>query len=385
LRADGTLCEREGFDPASGLLCKWDGMRFPPVPAKPNKDDALRALDELCQPIAEFPFVAKIDKAVSLSATLTALARRSIDFAPIHAYTAPTYGTGKGLLVDVTVAIASGRPAAPLAQSRNEEETTKTLNAALIEGDPYVSLDNCAHVLEGGTILTIAVRQPLLKVRVLGISHNVEIPNSAMFFANGNNLQIAADLTRRTLLCHLDAKMERPETREFKNYQLLDAVIAGRGQLVAAGLTILRAWQLARPNVSLKLEPLDFVAWSQTVREALVWLDCGDPGESMRELRKADPQRASFLAVLMQWHAILGERPVMVREVIEAAFVRIVSNPDFQNALLAVAEARRGGVISPDRLGRWLARNEGAIANSLKFVRAGISPLKVPLWKIAPA
>lgn len=385
LRADGTLCEREGFDPASGWLCKWNGVQFPPVPAKPDKDDALRALETLCQPIAEFPFVAPVDKSVSLSATLTALARRSLDFAPIHAYTARTYGTGKGLLCDVSVAIASGRPAAPLSQSRHEEETTKALNAALIEGDAFVSLDNCAYTLEGGTILTIAVRQPLLKVRVLGISHNVEIPNSAMFFANGNNLQIAADLTRRTLLCHLDANMERPETREFEDDQLLDTVIANRGPLVTAGLTILRAWQLARPKVPpLELEPLDFVAWSQTVREALVWLGCADPGESMRQLRQGDPQRAELLAVLTQWYALFGERPVMVREVIEAAFVRIVSNPDFQNSLLAVAEAKRGGV-SSDRLGRWLARNEGAIGNSLRLKRVGISSLTVPLWKVSPA
>ena len=51
------------------------------------------------------------------------------------------------------------------------------------------------------------------EIRVLGQSRHVEVPVNATIFATGNNLQIAGDLTRRTLLCTLDARCERPELR----------------------------------------------------------------------------------------------------------------------------------------------------------------------------
>ena len=47
LRADGSLCEQPGYDPASGLLFKPDGESFPPIPREPSKDDALAALATL--------------------------------------------------------------------------------------------------------------------------------------------------------------------------------------------------------------------------------------------------------------------------------------------------------------------------------------------------
>jgi hypothetical protein len=83
LRADGSLCERPGYDPASGLLFKPDKESFPPVPRVPSKDDALAALTVLEQPIATFPFVGEADRAVALSAILTALDRRAMATAPL--------------------------------------------------------------------------------------------------------------------------------------------------------------------------------------------------------------------------------------------------------------------------------------------------------------
>jgi hypothetical protein len=392
LRADGSVCEREGYDLTTGLLCKWQGVRFPCVPVSPTRDDALAALTELEKPFAEFPFVAPIDKSAALSAALTALDRRGMDVAPIHAFTAPSPGTGKGLLIDAIVTIATGRPVAPLMQARHEEELNKTLGAALIAGDAFISIDNCDYPLVG-SILNTAVRQPVFKIRILGVSHNAEIPNSAMFFANGNNLQIGADLTRRVIYGELDAKMERPETREFKDTRLLDTVGTGRGALVTAGLTVLRAWQLARPGereraeregrAIFRLKPLDFVSWSERVREALVWLGRDDPGETMRHLRENDPYRVERGGVFEEWFKVLGERGVLVREVIEAAFDhQRAGNDAFLSALLVVAvKSGNSNEISPDRLGRWLTKNKGGIVNDLMLVLVAISS-QGPIWRI---
>ena len=40
-------------------------------------------------------------------------------------------------------------------------------------------------------------------------------PNSALVGACGNNLAVHNDLNRRVLMADMDAKMERPELRDF--------------------------------------------------------------------------------------------------------------------------------------------------------------------------
>ena len=246
LRADGSICEQPGYDAASGLLFKPDDQSFPPIPREPDKADAIEALAQLERLISTFPFVATADRSVALSAILTTLDRRSMATAPLHAFTSPTPGTGKSLLVDVAAVLATGRPMPVIAQGRTEEELEKRLGAALLAGDVAISLDNCDHVLEGSFLCQV-LTQHQLNIRILGQSRNAETPVNATIFATGNNLTIGGDLIRRSLLCSMDAGCERPELRVF-NVNAIEATKANRGELVAAALTVLRAWHLAAPS-----------------------------------------------------------------------------------------------------------------------------------------
>ena len=135
---------------------------------------------------------------------------------------------------------------------------------------------------------------------------------------------------------------------------------------------------LARPAEGLKLTPVDFTDWSRRVREALVWLGHIDPGDTMEKTRKDDPYRIERAAVFVEWHRVLGEGAKLVRDVIAAAF----GDPAFYAALVTVAASRNGREISPERLGRWLARNKGAIVNDLTLIRAGGVSGGYPLWQI---
>jgi hypothetical protein len=305
LRADGTICDREGYDAATGVLCKWDGQVFPPVPLNPTRGAALKALAVLEEPLAEFPFVAAADKSAALSAILTALDRKGMDVAPVHGFTAPVAGTGKGLLGDIAAVIATGRPAPWGNQGPDEREQEKRLGSALIDGDSLIGLDNCERPLEGATFNSL-VTQHIIQVRVLGKSQKVNCPNSALIFANGNNLIVGADMTRRVVLSGLDAKVERPETRKFKDNHLLDTVCANRVLLVLAGLTVLRAWHVARASANINLDPLDFVKWSERVRKPLVWLGRADPGDTMEKAREDDPYRLERSTVFLESDRVLG-------------------------------------------------------------------------------
>jgi putative DNA primase/helicase len=199
---------------------------------------------------------------------------------------------------------------------------------------------------------------------------------NAMLFATGNNLTFSGDVIRRTLMCTMDAGCERPELRTFSTDAVREA-LEHRGGLVAAALTVLRAWHVSGERVKLPAFG-GFEDWSFRVREALVWLDQTDPCETLAEVRESDPHRGELVAVIEQWRACLVlDKGYTVQQVIGRALV----DPDFHNALLAVAAAHAGGSVNPARLGRWLNHVKGKVVNGLKLKQHG-NTHGYPIWKL---
>jgi hypothetical protein len=374
LRSDGSICQQPGYDSASGVLLKPDGQGFPPVPERPSEDDALDALNEINRLIGTFPFVSAADWSVAISAILTALDRRSMPTAPLHAFTAPSAGTGKSMLVDIAAMLATGRLMPVIAQGRNEEELEKRLGAELLAGNLAVSIDNIEYPLQS-SFLCQALTQRQLNIRVLGLSKVVETPTNASLYATGNNLVISGDLVRRTLMCSLDAGCERPELRRFDT-DPIEVIRAERGKLVVAALTVLRAWHVSGERM--EIMPFGgFEAWSRRIREPLIWLGASDPCETATKVRTNDPKRAALEAVVLQWKEHLGTRTgFTVQQVIDHASKDV----DFHAALRNVAAGDDIGV-SNARLGRWLASVEGKIVERHTLKREG-NVHGYPLWRL---
>jgi putative DNA primase/helicase len=81
----------------------------------------------------------------------------------------------------------------------------------------------------------------------------------------------------RTLIGRIDAKMERPEEREFQIPDLPAHLMANRKRLAIAALMILRAYHVAgRPRQNIARWG-GFDQWSHEIREPLVWLGMADP------------------------------------------------------------------------------------------------------------
>lgn len=377
LRPDGTVLAAPGYDAATGLLLEPRRLPIPKVPDYPTQDDARIALSCLNGLIDDFPFVSGTDRAVALSAILTAVIRWSLPTAPLHAFGAPVAGSGKSKLVDIATLISTGQEAAVIAQGRNEEELEKRLGAMLLAGERVVAIDNCEAPL-GGQMLCQMLTQTSLRMRILGRSEMPELSTCALVTATGNNLTLIGDMTRRAVLCRLDPNCERPELRRFSSDPVA-TLLADRTPYLVAALTVLRAFHVAgRPR---QVDPLgSFNVWSDWVRGALIWLGQGDPVASMESIRADDPKLEAMVAVMTQWWTVLGERRVAVRAVIDAAteqrtvqgliypkqeFVR----PDFREALLAVAG--ENGAINSRRLGRWLASHEGRIVGRWRLERDG--------------
>jgi putative DNA primase/helicase len=378
LRKDGSICERPGYDAASKLLFDPESETFPAVPDTPSQDDALTAigyLDEML--LEEFPFVDEVDRAVALSAFLTAFERQVIKTAPLHGFSSPDAGTGKSLLVDLISILRNGELAPVIAQGRNDDELDKRLGTALISGDGIISLDNCGREVESD-FLCQALTQTRLKIRLLGHSRQLDVPIATTFFATGNNLVVASDLTRRTLLCRLDAKVERPETRIFKR-NVIETAYEKRGELVQAILTILRAWQVTKQSVN--TEPMgSFEDWSRRVRSPLIWLGYADPCDSIQKVRENDPRRDALTIVLEQWALVLGKTGSYT---VQQVITRAISNSDLFGAIATVA-ATEHGTLSNDKLGRWLKKNDGRIAGKLKLKTTG-KTYGFPLWQVSDA
>lgn len=391
LRPDGSLLAVAGYDASTGLLFDPCGAAFPPIRAKPTRAHAEKALALIKALIATFPFVSEADRAVALSTILTSCIRRSLRTAPMHAYTAPTAGTGKSKLVDLASIIATGREAGVIGQGKTEEELEKRLGALLLASEVVIAIDNCEAPL-GGEFLCSMLTQPVVRPRILGKSEAPELPSNAVVTATGNNLVLVGDLTRRALLCRLDAKMERPELRRFA-VEPVEEAKRQRGLLIAAALTVLSAYHIAgRPGQPDALG--SFEEWSGWVRGALLWLGEADPVDTMKEVRATDPRLEELRAVMSQWKAVIGSGAASVREIIERAVEPVpptgpavmpraeFRHPDFREALLAVAG--KGGAISGGSLGRWLGNNADRIIDG-QVIRRGTLSGGIQRWVLESA
>ncbi len=384
MRADGSMLTKPGYDESTGLLFDPLDAEFTAIKDKPTRRDAENALAQLDGLIESFPFVEDKDRAVTQSAILTACVRRSLPTAPLHAFTAPVAGSGKSKLVDLASVIAFGHEAAVLAQGHTEEELEKRLGAVLLSGDGAVSLDNCERPL-ASDLLCQMLTQTRVQPRILGKSQAPDLSTNLFVTATGNNLVLVGDLTRRAILCRLDPKVERPETRVFE-WEPVSVAKARRTDLVVAALTLLRAFHVAgRPQQCSALG--SFEAWSDLVRSALLWLGCADPVATMEEVRKADPRLEDLQSVVAQWQTHVGVQRVTVSEVIKLATEMTPSfgekpdflRRDFREALMAVAG--QGGVVSSRKMGNWLSGNQNRIVNGAAFHNVG-SRDGVAVWSL---
>jgi hypothetical protein len=400
LRPDGSIFEEPGYDAETGLLYQ-PAMDFSPIPQEPTKEQARAALNVLIDLLEEFPFVAdpvevikeagnetevKVEtvedgsasssRSVALSTILTAMIRRSISHAPLHAADAPVASSGKSLLVDLASLIATGHEAPVITQGKSEEEMEKRLGSMLLAGDTLISFDNCETPI-GGELLCQALTQETIKVRILGRSETPTVPSGSMLCATGNNLNITGDMVRRAIETTLDPGVERPEHRKFKKDPIA-MIKADRDLYVSAALTVLRAYIVAgSPDVG--TTPLaSFGEWSRWVRNALVWLGEPDPCISMEKTRAEDPEIQTHLNVMNEWlsSSFGNTQDVTVRTIIEYATEReggtlipTFTHPGFREALLIVAG--EGGNISSGRLGKWLSKKKGRVINNQRIVQAG--------------
>ncbi len=344
-------------------------MRFPSVPAEPTKDDAGRALEMLKEVFSEFPFVDDCDRSAALAATLTSVVRPSLRTAPMFATRATDMATGKGLISDILSLVGTGFVSPAMSQARNPEEERKRITANLVRCTPVARIDNCDRPLDSAE-LCIVLTEEIWSDRLLGSTKQVNLPTRVLWLVNGNNLVIGGDLTTRTVICDIDAKMENPGKREFKIKDLRGYVREHRADLVVAALTIMRAYVTAGSPAQGTSVFGRFEHWDARVRAPLIWLDQADPCRGAERLTLAGGSYGQLRAVLPAWQDCFQSRPMAVREVIEG--VSTSFNPAMMALRDTLAEVAQDGAagLNTRKLGNWLGKQQGKIIGGLKFTPA---------------
>jgi hypothetical protein len=385
LRDDGTILQSPGFDTQSGILY-LPNDEFPPIPDTPTKADALAALDELRYVVRGFEFASPEAEAVWIAAVLTAIVRRILRTAPMFAFSAPVMGAGKTLAADLLSIIATGHEPAVMSQGGSPEEDRKRLLSVLLRGDSVTQIDNCELPIEGDALCAI-LTSPEWQERILGRTEMSRVPTNTTFLATGNNLTFRGDMSTRAVMCKLLPKAERPEERQY-GWDARAETRAARPRLVAAALTIIRAYVVAgRPGMDRK--PFGrFEHWQAMIQDPLLWLGAPDPCKTRELVERNDPDREVFGRLILLWSKVFGQRPIRVKEVGELTIIR-TGDPPEKRELYDLACELSGDkgreIFNPVAFGKFLRSKEERLSGGLRLVQGTDKKNKVSTWALVSA
>ena len=278
---------------------------------------------------------------------------------------ATTPGTGKGLIVDSISLLSTGRVAARMSAPGDDSEARKRITAIALEALPIVLIDNVEGSF-GSPCIAAALTADIWSDRVLGESRTVTLPIRAVWFLTGNNVTFRGDLGRRVIPCDLDARCEHPEDRAgFEYPNLREHISTIRPRLVAAALTILRAYHVAgRPSHG-KPAKGSFEAWDALVRGALIWAGAPDPVKTCERVRQeADLELDALREAVESWETAFGRQAATSAE----ATQRAKDDNELAAALAALAGCPIGK-LDARRLGYGLRRFAGRIVGGRRFER----------------
>ena len=83
----------------------------------------------------------------------------------------------------------------------------------LMQMPQAIVLDNLSGTLDSAAVSS-ALTATFHTDRVLGTSRSIRVPVKNLWLATGNNVQLSAELSRRSIPIRLDAKVDRPWQRD---------------------------------------------------------------------------------------------------------------------------------------------------------------------------
>ena len=326
LRPDGTILALPGYDRATKTVyVPAKDLRIPTINDRPSRDDVTDAMSELDEALSEFPFADPSSRANTLGLLLTPVVRVAIDGrVPLALIDAPQPGTGKSLLATIVAVIATGRDADMMSAPQDEDEWRKAITANLYSGTSIVIYDDLHSVLHSASLARV-LTAPQWSDRMLGSTRTLNLPQLVTWIATGNNIRLGGDLARRCYWIRLDAEMSRPWTRDrFRHPNLMAWARKHRGKLLAALLTIARAWFAAGRPASDVPRIGGFQEWADMVGGMLAHAGVhGFLGNVAELYEQADDTSTQWEGFLFALREFFGENSFTVAELLQGMQSRL--------------------------------------------------------------
>jgi hypothetical protein len=319
--AEGNIVSKRGYNEPLKLYI--DTRAKVNVPDKPTPAQAAAATALIEDLLVDFCFERAADEANAIALLVTAVLRPAVSGnIPAFCIHAPVQGSGKTLLGKTIIAAATGREPFAMTYAEKEEENSKRVDAAVLEGRPVIFLDNVKARVTN-TALAALLTSPDYCLRILGESKTACVHSTSLVLLTGNNPLFDADNGRRVISIRLDPNAERPELLTGKNggkWRHPDPIqfaLANHGAIVTAVLTLARYWyEAGRPAGGKTLGSFD--NWARTVGGILSATGIPEFLGNLEDFLQgsADDTLAAFVSA---WYEKHGEDPKDAKELKELA------------------------------------------------------------------
>jgi len=368
-----------GYDNETGI---YSTARASASPARKDatREEADEALCTLQDAIKTFPWAARHDEAAALASMLAALARPILEIAPMVLITAPTPGSGKGLLGQAIARFAQAEVCAGATLSSDDEEVRKDLFARLLAGHGVIFFDEIAAgtgaAIDSPALRTLATSQ-VFSSRILGSNKTAEVGTCAVVVVTANNATPSADSARRMLEIRLDARCETPAARRFSGPTSAEIISGKREEMIRAAMTIQAAYiHAGMPGIH-DLPPVsNYNHWNLWARGPIAWLMGVDPAQRLVDAQRVDSTAGEVGDAL----AAIYRRMVGARWKAN----ELLQHQDTTSALrdaLGLPPTREPGT---RQIGRWLLGARDRIAGGLVLREASRSAGSIT-WRIEKA
>ena len=318
----GTLITAPGYHPDARLLyVPAPGFTVPVIPSHPTEADIAAARALICEDLfGDFPFTGEPERAHVVALLMLGFLRGMIDGpTPLHLIEKPTPGTGATLMVDAVATILTGTGASVMTEGRDDDEWRKRVTAKLRQIPAIILIDNLRAKLDSSAVAA-ALTAPFWEDRVLGQSEMTRLPIRCLWIATGNNPEFSNEMARRLVRIRLDANVERPWQRAgFRHPDLMVWVRANRARIVAACLTLCRAWIAAgKPRGTRTIG--SYENWAQVIGGLLETAGItGFLGNLEEMMEASDSEGAGWSAFIAAWWGRFGTASVTAAELFDIA------------------------------------------------------------------
>jgi hypothetical protein len=228
------------------------------------------------------------------------------------------YAAGKTLLAMMIAVLMTGDVVAACSVSGlDEKELEKQMVTEFMKGSSITIFDNVEFELRWAPLNTL-LTGAAVDQRLLGQNRQVRLQNSGLIIANGNNLRLGEDLTRRTLVAKLAPKVEKPYLVKH-TFDPIEQIKSYRSEYLMCCYGILRAYiQAGCPYPTDRTPLAGFAEWDRLICGAMLWVSDGkyDPRRAIDRLEADQAALSGKAALKRAWRAQLQGKKVTAQELL---------------------------------------------------------------------